>query len=77
MQSFELTKTDILKIKQALEGDEQELLLLLSDYHASEIAIIFESLSFDSQKKIINLLPIELASEIISEMNPEAWLKRR
>lgn len=72
MQSFELDKTDILKIKQALEGDEQELLLLLGDYHASEIAIIFESLPLDSQKKIINLLPIELASEIISEMNPEA-----
>ena len=45
---------------------------MLADYHASEIAIIFESLSLDSQKKIINLLPIELASEIISEMNPEA-----
>jgi magnesium transporter len=72
MQSFELNKTDILKIKQALEGEEQELLLLLSDYHASEIAIIFESLPFESQKKIINLLSIELASEIISEMNPEA-----
>jgi len=72
MQSFELNKTDILKIKQALEGEDKDLLLLLSDYHASEIAIIFESLSLDSQKKIINLLPIELASEIISEMNPEA-----
>ena len=72
MQSFELTKTDILKIKQALEGEDKDLLLLLADYHASEIAIIFESLSLDSQKKIINLLPIELASEIISEMNPEA-----
>ena len=72
MQSFELNKTDILKIKQALEGEDKDLLLLLADYHASEIAIIFESLSLDSQKKIINLLPIELASEIISEMNPEA-----
>ena len=72
MQSFELNKTDILKIKQALEGEDKDLLFLLADYHASEIAIIFESLSLDSQKKIINLLPIELASEIISEMNPEA-----
>ena len=72
MQSFELNKTDILKIKQALEGEDKDLLFLLADYHASEIAIIFESLSLDSQKKIINLLPIELASEIISEMNSEA-----
>ena len=72
MQSFELDKTDILKIKQALEGDEQELLVLLSEYHASEIAIIFDSIPLESQKKIINLLPIELASEIISEMSDEA-----
>lgn len=72
MQSFDLDKTDILKIKQALEGTEEELLLLLGEYHASEIAIIFESISLEDQKKIIHLLPAELASEIISEMSHEA-----
>lgn len=72
MQSFELDKTDIQKIKQALEGSEEELLLLLKEYHASEIAIIFESISLEDQKKIIHLLPAELASEIISEMSHEA-----
>lgn len=72
MQSFELDKTDIQKIKQALEGSEEELLLLLEEYHASEIAIIFESISLEDQKKIIHLLPAELASEIISEMSHEA-----
>ncbi|MBD3749518.1 MAG: magnesium transporter [Sphingobacteriales bacterium] len=72
MQSFELDKTDIQKIKQALEGSEEELLLLLEDYHASEIAIIFESISLEDQKKIIHLLPADLASEIISEMSHEA-----
>src|SRR6476619_4443758 len=72
MQSFELDKTDILKIKQALYGSEEDLLLLLEDYHASEIAIIFESISLEDQKRIIHLLPAELASEIISEMSHEA-----
>lgn len=72
MQSFELDKTDILKIKQALEGDEQGLLLLLEDYHASEIAILFESIPLEAQKRIINLLPTELASDVISEMSHEA-----
>lgn len=72
MQSFELDKTDIQKIKQALEGTEEELLLLLQEYHASEIAIIFESISLEDQKKIIHLLPADLASEIISEMSHEA-----
>lgn len=72
MQSFELDKTDILKIRQALEGDEQGLLLLLEDYHASEIAILFESIPLEAQKRIINLLPTELASDVISEMSHEA-----
>ena len=72
MQPFELDKTDILKIRQALEGDEQSLLLLLEDYHASEIAILFESIPLEAQKRIINLLPTELASDVISEMSHEA-----
>lgn len=72
MQSFDLDKTDILKIKQALEGSDENLLILLEDYHASEIAILFESISLEDQKTIIHLLPAELASEIISEMSHEA-----
>ncbi|WP_017258279.1 magnesium transporter [Pedobacter arcticus] len=72
MQSFDIDKTDILKIKQALEGDEQELLLLVQDYHASEIAILFESIPLEAQKRIINLLPVDVASDVISEMSQEA-----
>ena len=72
MQSFDLDKTDILKIKQALEGSDENLLILLEEYHASEIAILFESISLEDQKTIIHLLPAELASEIISEMSHEA-----
>ncbi len=72
MQSFDIDKSDVFKIKQALEGDEQELLLLVEDYHASEIAILFESISLEDQKRIINILPIEMASEIISEMSHES-----
>lgn len=72
MQSFDIDKTDILKIKQALEGDEHELLLLVQDYHASEIAILFESIPLEAQKRIINILPVDVASEIISEMSHEA-----
>lgn len=72
MQSFDIDKTDILKIKQALEGDEQELLLLVQDYHASEMAILFESIPLEAQKRIINILPVDVASEIISEMSHEA-----
>ncbi|HCN84689.1 MAG TPA: magnesium transporter, partial [Sphingobacteriaceae bacterium] len=69
MQSFDLDKTDIQRIKQALEGDEAALKSLLLEYHASEIAILFESLPVESRERIINILPSDVASEVISEMD--------
>ena len=69
MQSFDLDKTDIQRIKQALEGDEAALKALLLEYHASEIAILFESLPVESRERIINILPSDVASEVISEMD--------
>ncbi|WP_304062676.1 magnesium transporter [Pedobacter glucosidilyticus] len=72
MQSFEIDKTDVLKLKQALEGNEEDLIKLLGEYHASEIAILFSKIPLESQKRIINLLPAESASEVISEMDFEA-----
>ena len=71
MQSFELDKNDIQRVKQALEADDEALIALLSEYHASEIAIIFETLSQEARERIINILPLEIASEVISEMNIE------
>ena len=72
MQSFDIDKSDIQKIKQALEGPEDELQLLLEDYHASELAILFESIPLEAQKRIIHLLSVEIASQVISEMKAEA-----
>lgn len=71
MQSFELDKSDLLKIKRALEEDNSVLKELVSEYHPSEIAILFESLSQESRERIISILPAELASEVISEMDAE------
>ena len=71
MQSFELDKTDLVKIKRALEKDDLVLKELISEYHTSEIAILFESLSQESRERIISILPAELASEVISEMDAE------
>lgn len=72
MQSYELDKTDVSKLKSALQGDDEQLALILSEYHASEVAILFESLTKEDRQRIINLLPVEMASEIISEMHEEA-----
>ena len=71
MQSFELDKTDLSLFKRALESDDGALLALVMKYHASEIAIVFESLSQEERARIISILPAEFASEVISEMDSE------
>ena len=71
MQSFELDKSDLLKIKKALEEDDYVLKDLISEYHPSEIAILFEGISQESRERIISILPAEFASDIISEMDAE------
>jgi magnesium transporter len=71
MQSFEIDKTDLQRIKTALEGNDAELQELLKEYHASEIAILFERLPQEAREKIINILPTDVASEVISEMDEE------
>ncbi|MBC7914419.1 MAG: magnesium transporter [Pyrinomonadaceae bacterium] len=72
MQSFELDKTDVQRFKQALETDDDATLITLaSEYHASEIAILFENLSQESRERIISVLDAEFASEVISEMDAE------
>ncbi|MBW4891642.1 magnesium transporter [Mucilaginibacter sp. HMF5004] len=71
MQSFEINKADLERIHQALAGDDAELKTVLEDYHASEIAIIFEKLTQEERERIINVLPVDEASDVISEMDEE------
>ncbi|RFZ84653.1 magnesium transporter [Mucilaginibacter terrenus] len=72
MQSFEIDKSDLQRIKVALDGDDSGLEDVLKEYHASEIAILFEKLSQEGRERIINLLPADIASEVLSEMTEEA-----
>ncbi|MGZ3763785.1 MAG: magnesium transporter [Mucilaginibacter sp.] len=71
MQSFEINKADLERIKAALESDDAELEKVLREYHASEIAILFEKLPLEAREKIINILPSDIASEVIAEMHEE------
>ncbi len=71
MQSFEINKADLERIKAALESDDAELEKVLQEYHASEIAILFEKLPVEAREKIINILPSDIASEVIAEMHEE------
>ncbi|MFD1257778.1 magnesium transporter [Mucilaginibacter terrae] len=71
MQSFEIDKSDLLRIKNALEDNDAELQRVLLQYHTSEIAILFEKLQPDERERIINVLPTGEASEVIAEMDEE------
>ncbi|MGN6181263.1 MAG: magnesium transporter [Mucilaginibacter sp.] len=71
MQSFEIDKTDLQRIKTALEGNDAELQEVLNEYHPSEIALLFEKLPQEARERIINILPTGEASEVISEMDEE------
>src|SRR6202012_273886 len=71
MQSFEINKEDVERIKAALESDNAELEKVLQEYHASEIAILFEQLPLEAKERIINILPTDVASEVIAEMHEE------
>src|ERR1700748_3884995 len=71
MQSFEINKEDLERIKTALEGNDTELEKVLQEYHASEIAILFEKLPVEAKERIINILPTDIASEVIAEMHEE------
>ncbi len=71
MQSFDIDKSDLLRVETALEGDDAELQSVLKEYHASEIAMLFDRLSQEARERIINILPTDVASEVISEMDEE------
>lgn len=72
MQSFELDKTDLMRIKEALEADNSVLKEVLAEYHASEIALVLEALPQESRDRIIEVLPSEIASDVLSEMDYES-----
>lgn len=63
---------DLEKIEYLLESSEQELRAFMEELHPSEIAKILELLKDSKRQTLINLLPIDIASEAISEMDPES-----
>ncbi|WP_158828412.1 magnesium transporter [Mucilaginibacter lacusdianchii] len=72
MPSFDIDKSDLLRLRGALDSTDVELQQVLDQYHASEIAILFDRLEPEERERIINILPAETASEVISEMDEES-----
>lgn len=63
---------DLEKIEVLFEGPEENLKAFLEELHPTEIAFILELLKEKKRHRIIQLLPIDIASEAISEMDPES-----
>ncbi len=63
---------DLEKIEDLLEGPVADLQDFLEELHPSEIAKILELLKDSKRQIIINQLAVDIASEVISEMDPES-----
>lgn len=63
---------DLEKIEDLIEGNTSDLQLFIEELHPSEIARILELLNDKKRRLIINLLAVDVASEVISEMDPES-----
>ena len=63
---------DLEKIEVLFDGPEENLKAFLEELHPTEIAFILELLKEKKRHRIIQLLPIDIASEAISEMDPES-----
>lgn len=63
---------DLEKMEDLLEGSEQELQAFLEELHPSEIAKILELMKDSKRQRLVSLLPVDVASEAISEMDPES-----
>lgn len=64
---------DLERIQDALDANNTDgLKFILEDCHPSEIAQFLDALPPKARERIINILPIEIASEAIAEMDPES-----
>jgi magnesium transporter len=63
---------DLEKIEDLLQGSELELQSFLEELHPSEIAKILELLKDSKRMQLVSVLPVDVASEAISEMDPES-----
>lgn len=71
MPSYDIDRNDLLLLRQALEEDDATLVAALKDYHASEIADLCGKVTPDDRERIVNVLPSDVASEVLAEMDDE------
>jgi magnesium transporter len=69
---FELTKEFIERFQQALdERDDQFIQKILEDVKAADITSLLYEFNSEESKYVMDLLPIEIQAEIISDLDPD------
>ena len=72
MVEFELTKEFIERFQQALdERDDQFIKRTLGEVKAADITALLYEFNSEESKYVMDLLPIEVQAEIISDLDPE------
>jgi magnesium transporter len=72
MVEFELTKEFIERFQQALdERDDQFIRKILEDVKAADITALLYEFNSEESKYVMDLLPIEVQAEIISDLDPD------
>lgn len=69
MSEFDIDRNDLQMIRQALEESDEVLVSALEGYHASEIADLCGKLPSEARERIVNVLPSDVASDVLAEMD--------
>jgi len=71
-RKFELTRELIQDLKLAIsKSDEKESLQLIEDYHAADIAEIYDELDIEEARFLYLLLDDELAADVLAELDED------
>lgn len=71
-RKLELTREFISDLKEAInENNEKNLLILLEDFHAADIAEIYDELDIEEVRYLFLLLDDELAADVLAELDED------
>ncbi len=71
-RKFELTREFIAELRQAIKlSDEKKSLQLIEDYHAADLADLYNELNIEEARFLYLLLDDELAADVLTELDED------
>lgn len=71
-RKFDLTRELIADLKHAIkDSDEKKSLLMIEDYHAADLAEIYDELDIEEARFLYLLLDDELAADVLTELDED------